>query len=66
MEYQTRDALNSLIYFYDPSNKFASADTKLSSSAPHEFFSRSKENYDNKLHAATVRSKGIKKNINGE
>lgn len=66
MGYQTRDALNSLIYFYAPNNQFASADTKLSSSAPHEFFARSKENYDAKLHAATVHSRGIKKNINGE
>lgn len=65
MIYQTRDALNSLIAFYEPSNQFASADTKISSSAPHEFFTRSKEIYDAKLHAATVHSRGIKKNMKG-
>lgn len=65
MIYQTRDALNSLIAFYEPSNDFASADIRLSSSAPHEFFTRSKENYDAKLHAATVHSRGIKKNMKG-
>lgn len=54
MGYQTRDALNSLIAFYEPSNDFASADTKQAGAAPHEFFELSRQNYIDRIQKAVV------------
>lgn len=62
MSYHTRDALNSLIYFYLPDTGFRSADGDLTSSDPHEYIRSSEENYKAKLSAATIHKRGIEKN----
>ncbi len=60
-DYEIRDALNSLITYYEPTTGFVSADEQFSNSALHDYILRSKENYLAKLHARTIESKGMKK-----
>lgn len=54
MDYQTRDALNSLICFYEPDTDFKSADTKAAGSDPHRFFQSSYKNYKARIHKASL------------
>ena len=54
MDYQTRDALNSLICFYEPDTDFKSADTKAVGSDLHRFFQSSYKNYKARIHKASL------------